>query len=126
MTRRDGTTSSSSSTDSTARPDGHPPDRPPPADTGRTELDRRLLAIPAAEYVRALTGVSPDRTGKIHCPFHEDRTASLQLYDDGTWYCFGACRAGGTIFDFAARVFRLNTKSHDFLKLRARLAAELG
>ena len=107
------------------------PPRPPSAGStarrrsGRTELDRRLLAIPAAEYVRALTGVSPGRTGKIHCPFHEDRTASLQLYDDGTWYCFGACKAGGSVFDFAARVFQLDTKSHDFLKLRARLSTEL-
>lgn len=54
---------------------GDPPGRPPAGAeinrrTGRTELDRLLLAIPAAEYVRALTGVSPDRTGKIHCPFH--------------------------------------------------------
>jgi hypothetical protein len=90
--------------------------------TGRTELDRLLLAIPAAEYVRALVGVSPDRSGKIHCPFHDDRTASLQLYDDGTWYCYGACRAGGSIFDFAARAWRMDTKDRDFLKLRARLA----
>ena len=74
--------------------------------TGRTEIDRLLLAIPAAEYVHALTGLSPDRTGKIHCPFHEDRTPSLQLYEDGTWYCYGACQAGGSIFDFAARVWR--------------------
>jgi hypothetical protein len=94
--------------------------------TGRTELDRRLLAIPATEYVRALTGISPDRTGKLHCPFHEDRTPSLQIYDDGTWYCFGACKAGGSIFDFAARLWRLDTKSRDFLKLRTRLADEFG
>ena len=93
---------------------------------GRTELDRLLLAIPAAEYVRALTGVSPDRTGKIHCPFHEDRTPSLQLYEDGTWYCYGACQAGGSIFDFAARAWRTDTKDRAFLKLRARLAEELG
>jgi len=94
--------------------------------TGRTELDRLLLAIPAAEYVRALAGVSPDRSGKLHCPFHEDRTASLQLYDDGTWYCYGACKAGGSLFDFAGRMWRMDTKGHAFLKLRARLADELG
>lgn len=107
-----------------------PPGRPPgSADiksrTGRIEIDRLLLAIPAAEYVRALTGLSPDRTGKIHCPFHDDRTPSLQLYDDGTWYCFGACKAGGSIFDFAARAWRMGTKDRAFLKLRARLAAEV-
>jgi CHC2 zinc finger len=93
--------------------------------TERTEIDRRLLAISAAEYVRALAGVSPDRAGKIHCPFHEDRTPSLQLYEDGTWYCYGPCNAGGSIFDFAARVWRMDTKGRDFLKLRTRLAHEL-
>ncbi len=94
--------------------------------TGRTELDTLLLAIPAAEYVHALTGISPDRTGKIHCPFHQDRTASLQLYEDGTWYCYGPCKAGGSIFDFASRLWHVETKNRAFLKLRARLADELG
>jgi hypothetical protein len=107
-----------------------PPGRPPPIATiprrtGRTEIDRLLLAIPAAEYVHALRGVTPDRAGKIHCPFHDDETASLQLYDDGTWYCFGACKAGGSIFDFASRVFGLETKGRAFLELRGRLADEL-
>jgi hypothetical protein len=107
-----------------------PADRPPPRvttprRTGRTETDRLLLAIPAAEYVHALTGLTPDRAGKIHCPFHDDATASLQLYDDGTWYCYGACQAGGSIFDFASRVFGLQTKGRGFLELRGRLADEL-
>ena len=53
-----------------------PPGRPSvtvttPRRTGRTELDTLLLAIPAAEYVHALTGTHPARTGKIHCPFHD-------------------------------------------------------
>jgi hypothetical protein len=108
-----------------------PPGRPAvtvtePRRTGRTELDALLLAIPAAEYVQALTGNSPDRAGKIHCPFHDDRTASLQLYEDGTWYCYGVCKAGGSIFDFAGRLWQLETKNRAFLKLRARLADELG
>ena len=97
----------------------------PPRRTGRTEIDTALLAIPAAEYVHALAGISPDRSGKIHCPFHQDRTASLQLYQDGTWYCYGACKAGGSIFDFAARLWLVDTKGTLFLKLRTRLAAEL-
>ena len=57
---------------------------------------------------------------------HDDHTPSLQLYDDGTWYCYGACKAGGSIFDFAARVWQMDTKNRAFLKLRARLADELG
>ena len=100
----------SSSTDSTTRPAGHPSARRHRRRTGRTEIDRLLLAIPAAEYVHALTGISPDRTGKIHCPFHDDRTPSLQLYEDGTWYCYGACKAGGSIFDFAARAWQMRPK----------------
>jgi hypothetical protein len=57
--------------------------------------------------------------------FHDDHTPSLQLYEDGTWYCYGACKAGGSIFDFASRLWQVETKNRDFLKLRARLADEL-
>jgi hypothetical protein len=88
-------------------------------------LDRLLLAIPAEEYVLALTGRQPNRAGKVHCPFHDDRHASLQLYDDGSWYCFGACRRGGTIYDFAAALWSTTTKGRAFIELRDRLAAEL-
>ena len=96
-----------------------------PRRTGRTEIDRLLLAIPSAEYVHALTGLKPDLAGKLHCPFHDDGTASLQLYSDGTWYCFGACEAGGSVFDFASRIWSTGTKGRDFLELRDRLADAL-
>ena len=102
--------STSWSTGSKTRPGRPAGDRHEARGTGRTEIDRLLLAIPAAEYVRAIAGVSPNRAGKIHCPFHDDRTPSLQLYDDGTWYCYGACQAGGSIFDFASRVWRIETR----------------
>ena len=107
------------------------PARPPPARSTtaprepRHPLDRALLAIPAAEYVRALAGREPDRAGKVACPFHDDHRPSLQLYDDGSWYCF-ACRAGGTIYDFAARLWDQPTKGRAFIELRERLARELG
>ena len=107
----------------------------PPGPPARRARERRRTGShrdrPAAprdpcRRLRArLTGVTPDRAGKIHCPFHEDRTPSLQLYDDGTWYCFGACQAGGSIFDFAARAWRMARKGRDFLELRERLADEL-
>jgi len=58
--------------------------------------------------------------------FHQDRTPSLQLYKDGTWYCYGACKTGGSIFDFASCLWRTETKDRAFLKLRSRLADELG
>ena len=87
-------------------------------------LDQQLLAIPAATYVQALTGLRPNRAGKICCPFHDDSTPSLQLYDHG-WYCFGACRTGGSIYDFGALLYGLDTRGHQFLQLRQRLATEL-
>jgi hypothetical protein len=90
-------------------------------------IDQRLLAIAAAEYVGALTGQQPTRAGKIRCPFHDDRTPSLQLYEDRSWYCFG-CRIGGTIYDFAAKLWLTGQsrggklRGRDFLRVRQRLA----
>ena len=54
---------------------GLTPTPPRPAAAGgvpesRTELDELLLAIPAATYARKLAGRSPNRAGKISCPFH--------------------------------------------------------
>ena len=106
-----------------------------PRRTGRTEIDTRLLAIPAAEYVHALTGISPDRTGKIHCPFHQDRTPSLRLYQDPArgWYCFG-CRRGGSVYDLAHALWsptagqrrrHTSLRGRRFLEIRERLAALL-
>ena len=95
-----------------------------PARAGTSELDGELLSIPAASYVPALTGRQPNRAGKIQCPFHEDHTPSLQLYDKD-WYCFGACRAGGSIYNFGALLYGLGTRGREFLELRRRLAADL-
>ena len=91
---------------------------------GRTRLDRELLAIPAGEYVRVLAGLQPNRAGKVLCPFHEETDPSLQLYPDGSFYCFGAgCGRGGTIFDFAAARWGMGTHRREFLELRRRLAS---
>jgi hypothetical protein len=75
-------------------------------------------------YMPALTGRHPNRAGKISCPFHEDHTPSLQLYEHD-WYCYGACRTGGSIYDLGALLYGLGTRGHDFLELRQRLAEEL-
>jgi hypothetical protein len=110
--------------------DGLPEDPSPSPDgrpsagqrTGRTPLDRDLLAIGAEEYVRVLAGLSPNREGKVRCPFHSDSDPSLQLYPDGGFYCFGSgCRRGGTIFDFAGHLWGISPKGTSFLELRNRL-----
>ena len=55
---------------------------------------------------------------------HEDHTPSLQLYEHD-WYCYGACRTGGSIYDLGALLYGLRTRGHEFLELRQRLAEEL-
>lgn len=97
----------------------------PPRRSSRNGIDWALLAIPAADYVHTLTGCYANRAGKITCPFHADRTPSLQLYDDGTWYCYGPCERGGSIYDFASLLWGIPTKGPSFLELRDRLAQEL-
>jgi hypothetical protein len=110
--------------------DGLTPALPRPAAAGRvraacSELDSRLLAIPAATYVRVLSGLEPRANGKVRCPFHADDTPSLQLYEEGTFYCYG-CGLGGSVYDFAATLWSLETKGRPFLELRARLADSFG
>jgi hypothetical protein len=109
-----------------------PPPRPRAAaasGTGRVARGRGedpLLQIPAAEYIRRLTGREPDQTGKIACPFHDDRHPSMHLYPDGHWYCYGACQTGGSIYDFASRWWgEIPTKGPAFIELRERLVEAL-
>ncbi len=101
------------------------PPGPRHARTGRTRLDRELLAIPPVEYVRVLTSLEPNGEGKIVCPFHDDSNPSLQLYPDGGFYCFGSsCRRGGSIFDFAGHLWGIDPRGTAFVELRERLAIE--
>ncbi len=108
---------------------GLPEDPSPPTDCSpeetrvRTPLDTQLRAIPAAEYVRVLAGLTPNADGKVRCPFHADTHPSLHVYSDGGFYCFGSgCRAGGTIYDFAARLWGIAPRGAGFIEIRERLA----
>lgn len=61
------------------------------------------------------------RNFKACCPFHQERTPSFIVFpDSGTWRCFGACGAGGDVFDFVMRVE--NVPFRDALELLARRA----
>ena len=50
-------------------------------------------------------GISFDRGGMACCPFHEDKTPSLKLYDDH-FYCFG-CGEHGDAASFVSRLYGL-------------------
>jgi len=103
----------------------------PPASTARKapiatrELpsDDALKTIPASVYVPALAGVQPGRDGKIACPFHDDATPSLHVYDDH-WRCYG-CDRGGTIIDFGAALYEVEPRGRGYFDIRRRLATDL-
>jgi hypothetical protein len=113
---------------------GSLPDPPEPAPASATIVpvahrgDDPLLAIAPEVYVRRLLGVDVPRHRKVPCPFHEDRHASLHVYEtpERGWYCFGACRRGGTIYDLAAPLYGYTARSKDFLRLRAELRRLFG
>jgi hypothetical protein len=109
---------------------------PPPAPvhvtftptTAEARGEDPLLAIAPEVYVRRLLGVEVPRHRKVPCPFHEDRHASLHVYETAArgWYCFGACRRGGTIYDLAAPLYGYTARGHDFLRLGAELRRLFG
>ena len=107
------------------------PPAPPPKPTivpAGQRGDDPLLAIAPDDYVRQLLGVEVPRHRKVPCPFHDDRHASLHVYETAErgWYCFGACRRGGTIYDLAAPLYGYQGRGDDFLRLRAELRRLFG
>jgi hypothetical protein len=94
--------------------------RPPGVEPDRLEL------IPPREYFERLTGLPVGRSGKARCPFHEDRTPSLHVYEQPGqgWYCFG-CGRGGSALDLAALLWQRETRGQDFTELRRELEAYL-
>lgn len=103
------------------------PERPPRrAVRLPVATDDPLLAVPPAVYVEALTGREVGRDGKLRCPFHADRTPSLHVYDEPErgWACFG-CGKGGTVIDFAARLWAVEPRGRGYHELRQRLEREL-
>ncbi|MBR0173280.1 MAG: DNA primase [Lachnospiraceae bacterium] len=51
-------------------------------------------------------GIKPNRGGMIRCPFHNDRTPSLKVYEDH-FHCFG-CGAHGDVIRFTEMYFNLS------------------
>ncbi len=53
-------------------------------------------------------GFDVSRNDMICCPFHNDDSPSLKLYDDH-FYCFG-CGEHGDVIDFVSKLFSLSPK----------------
>lgn len=85
-----------------------------------------LDSISPRVYFERRTGQRVSGSGKARCPFHDDRTPSLHVYEDPGqgWYCFG-CRRGGSAIDLAALLWHRDTRGDGFVKLRRRLEARL-
>ena len=50
-------------------------------------------------------GLEVNFAGMVRCPFHEDHTPSMKLYEDH-FYCFG-CGKHGDVIDLAAELFAI-------------------
>lgn len=74
----------------------------------RANAIKQILTM---RQVAEFYGFHPNRAGYIQCPFHSgDKHGSLKIYPDtGGWHCFG-CGAGGSVIDFAMRLFDINFK----------------
>ncbi len=66
------------------------------------EIKERITLEEAARWL----GFTP-QSGFIACPFHQEKTPSLRLYEK-RFYCFG-CSASGDVLDFTAEVLRITT-----------------
>ncbi len=54
--------------------------------------------------VSRLTGSPRTTSGKICCPFHDERTPSFHVDESKQrWRCYGRCQTGGDVVDFVGR-----------------------
>jgi DNA primase len=59
-----------------------------------TEIKQKLSIHTVLEYYH----LEPDKHGRVCCPFHDDKTPSLQIYPKtNTFHCFGCGKTGDTI-----------------------------
>lgn len=57
----------------------------------------------------AFYGFKRNRGGFVNCPFHQEKTGSMKVYDGKKGYhCFGGCGAHGDILDFVQNYFGLS------------------
>jgi DNA primase/DNA-binding MarR family transcriptional regulator/energy-coupling factor transporter ATP-binding protein EcfA2 len=64
------------------------------------------------ESVLKRYGHTPEKSGRMRCPFHEDRNPSFQVWEEsGRWKCFATgCEAkGGDVIDLIERLEGIST-----------------
>jgi hypothetical protein len=89
------------------------------AELGRCKADGALLHSVVSERVE----LKRDGSGRWKgcCPFHNEKTASFTVFNDGGWKCFG-CGRHGSVFDYVmerdrvefAEAVRLIERQHGF------------
>ncbi|HIC95489.1 TPA: toprim domain-containing protein [Candidatus Bipolaricaulota bacterium] len=71
----------------------------------REEIEEIRARFPVEQVIGSY--IQLRRSGRTlvgHCPFHEDKVASLTVYPQTrSWYCFG-CGAGGDVFEFVKHI----------------------
>lgn len=98
----------------------------PDRDRARVSGRDPLLQIAPRVYVEALTNESVGRGGKLRCPFHDDHSPSLHVFEEPErgWFCFG-CGRGGSVYDFAALLWGSGLRGKQFVRLRQDLTTLL-
>ena len=79
------------------------------------EIKQRLTLAEVLKHY----GLKPDKSLRLHCPFHEDKTPSLQIYyKTHTAYCFSSnCKTHGKSLDVIDFIMhKENTTKHEAIK----------
>lgn len=87
------------------------------------EIKQRLSIHAVLKHYR----LQGDRNHRLRCPFHDDKTPSLQVYPEtGTWTCFSSnCEAGsGDQVDFIMRMEGIS--KHEAILKAKELAGHVG
>ena len=74
----------------------------------RIDYIKELRRMVSSRDVCEMYGVHLNAHNKAHCLFHNEKTASMQVYDgEKGFYCFG-CGARGDALDIVQKLFDLN------------------
>ena len=87
-----------------------------------SEIKKRL----SIETVLQRYNLTPDHNHRLRCPFHDDKTPSMQIYPEtGTWTCFSSnCSAGsGDQIDFIMKYEKIS-KHEAIIKAKALLSPD--